>query len=109
MLEKIFALKLVSQNLKIFRADFLGWLDANFHIWQEFERRANQVWDSGRRHYSVRTIIGVVRFETDMREVGSQFKINNNFTPDLARLYGLAYPNRIFEKRVIIGLSTRAA
>ena len=96
------ALIFVDTRPDLFQADFLEWLDQNFHVWREFERQADRAWNVGYKHYSARTIIEVVRFETDMRERGGDYKINNNFIPDLARLYLQFHPERgeFFEFRV---------
>jgi hypothetical protein len=83
----------------LFRADFADWLQENWPIWKAFEREANAVWRNGRRHYSARTIGEYLRHETALREDG-EWKINNNIVPDMARLYGLMYPERdLFEFR----------
>jgi hypothetical protein len=93
-----------------FRPDFAEWLLANGHIWSAFAARADAVWNRGRRHYSARTIIEVLRFESMLAEVGGEWKINNNYAPDLARLYRQTYPDRaaLFETRVL-SKSLRAA
>lgn len=52
----------------LFRPDFRAWLADNFHIWLAFEREANHVWTTGRRHYSARTIGEYLRHETALRE-----------------------------------------
>jgi hypothetical protein len=85
-----------------YREDFADWLSANMHIWQAFCREANKVWAMGRRHYSARTIIEVLRHESAISEVGGEWKINGNYVPDLARLYMETFPERggFFETRL---------
>lgn len=85
-----------------YREDFADWLSANNHIWLAFVQKADAVWNRGRRHYSARTIVHVLRFESGLHEVGGEWKINNNFTPDMARLYIETYPDRagLFETRL---------
>ena len=85
-----------------FRADFGEWLYENLHIWLAFAEQADRVWDRGRRHYSARTIVEVLRHESMLAEVGGDWKINGNFVPDLARLYVQRYPERagLFETRL---------
>lgn len=93
-----------------FRDDFLPWIEGNFFIWKRFEREANKVWDSGRKHYSARTLIEYIRHETSMSEgPNHKYKINNSFVPDIGRLYGMVYPQRerFFECRVITACSIR--
>ena len=53
-----------------YRPDFADWLSANPHIWSAFCAKANQVWARGRRHYSARTIVEVLRHESALAEVG---------------------------------------
>lgn len=78
-----------------FRVDFAAWLEANWPIWERFCGIADAVWNTGRRHYSARTIVEVMRHETALSEQGGMFKINNNFAPDLARLYVMHRPERV--------------
>lgn len=94
-------LRRVAVNASAFRPDFPAWLEANLSLWERFEDQANAVYGRGRRHYSARTIIEWMRHETSAREIDGEFKINGNFVPDLARLYGLMYPERagFFEMR----------
>lgn len=85
-----------------FRPGFIEWLADNLHIWTRFEDQANAVYERGRRHYSARTIIHYLRHETMLREVSdADWKINNDISPDLARLYLILYPERgtFFELR----------
>jgi hypothetical protein len=97
-----------------FQPGFLDWLSDNWPVWERFEREASYIWFRGRRHYSARTIIEWLRHETVLREAVRQdvgeFKLNNNWVPDLARLYGMVYPDRsgLFETRVMPN-SRRAA
>ena len=98
------------QNADKFRDGFCAWLASNRHVWRAFEREANRIWARGRRHYSARTICEVLRHESALAEVGSEFKIDNNCAPDLARLYALVHPERagFFQTRLQAG-SERAA
>jgi hypothetical protein len=84
-----------------FRPDFYAWLAENEAIWHRFVAEANKLWDRGRGHWSARTIIEYLRHETALSEQGGLFKINNNFAPDMARLYADTYPDRasLFETR----------
>lgn len=109
------ALDLVELNHHLFRKDFRNWIKANWVIWRCFEDKAEQVWDAGRRHYSARTLIEVVRHETFLREAHAEgvhsHKINNSFVPDIARLYGLLHPSRedFFECRTMSGECVRGS
>ena len=56
----------------------------------------------GRKRYSARTIIEVLRWDSDLREKNKLFKISNNMVPGMARLwmarYGRKHP-RFFNLR----------
>lgn len=91
----------VESRPDLFRSEFKDWLLVNWHIWEGFKREANRVWDRHRDHYSARTIVHWLRHETALSEAGGEFKVNNNYSPDLGRLWECFYPQRIgfFEKR----------
>jgi hypothetical protein len=87
-------------NAEYFRPDFYDWLTDNWHIFTAFEHQADMVWARGRTHYSARTIIEYLRHETSVREAGDGWKINDWYTPCLARLYVMLHPDRkLFEFR----------
>lgn len=64
-------------------------------VWQEFERRALTM-AQRRDRYSARTIMEVIRWETELKDGSVLFKISNNWVPGLARywmrLHGKRYP-----------------
>ena len=93
-----------------YRADFAAWLLLNQHIWLAFCTKADAIWSRGRRHYSARTIVEVLRHESALAEVGGEWKINGNYVPDLSRLYQATFPERagLFETRCL-STSQRAA
>lgn len=97
------ALIVIAREHEQFRKDFGEWLVDNWHVWQRFEREANAVHDSGRSHYSARTLVEFIRHETTIRENNSSFKINNSYVPDMGRLYGMLHAGRegFFECRVM--------
>jgi len=80
---------------------FFHWLQYNEHIWLQFERHARTMADK-RDRYSARTIIEVMRWNSDLREKQGKplFKLSNNMTPGLARLWmakhQLKYCNKKF-------------
>ena len=84
-----------------FRADFREWLVENWHVYQEFERRALCLWRAGRRHYGARSIYETMRYDCAIGELGSEFKLNNNAAPSLARLWMMMHPEAkgFFETR----------
>lgn len=67
---------------------FFNWLQYNEHIWLQFELYAHTM-AAKRDRYSARTIIEVMRWNSDLREQQGKplFKISNNMTPGLARLW----------------------
>lgn len=70
-----------------YREDFHAWLTDNYHVWERFKAEANKIRGAGWDHYSARTIIEVLRHESNLRDVGGRWKLNDWYTPDLARLY----------------------
>lgn len=70
-----------------YREDFHGWLTDNYHVWERFKAEANKIRGAGWDRYSARTIIEVLRHESNLRDVGGRWKLNDWYTPDLARLY----------------------
>lgn len=93
-------------QLSIFPSSFTKYLEDNPHIYPAFEREALRI---ARRqeamgkdpHYSARTIVHYLRFKTDVSENGGEFKINNNWSPFLGRLFELRNPEYagIFKRR----------
>ena len=72
---------------------FDRWLAENRHIYRKFVALALQAKDRGMEHWSARAVIQVMRWRMQIRERGdAQFKINNNYTPGLARLAMQQYP-----------------
>lgn len=78
--------------------DFAEWAHENAHIVQAFFSSADAV-ARYRAYYSARTISEVLRHESIVRDKGSEWKINNNRTPDLARLYQAVRRNDLFRFR----------
>lgn len=75
-----------------FTEAFLDYLPANVAVFAAFEREALTIIRRGFVHYSARTIIEVLRHHSALAEVDGKFKLDNDFTPGLARLFGLAHP-----------------
>jgi hypothetical protein len=72
--------------------EFLTWLPNNLHIWEAFCEQAFKVRERGFSHYSSRTIIHFLRHHSAINEVGGPWKINNNYSPYLARLFDHRFP-----------------
>ena len=84
-----------------YRLGFLDWMPKNWHIIVAFFNEANRVWGSGRRHHSARDLCAFLRHESAIEEALNpsrinphSFKISNNASPYLARLYIAIYPER---------------
>ena len=71
---------------------FMAFHEANTLVYQTFCRRAFQMIQSGRKHYSARAIMEVVRWDIDLKTDDKEFKLNNNHIPYYARMFMLAYP-----------------
>lgn len=84
-----------------FTQEFLEYLPENLHVWEAFEREALLVARKGFKHYSARTIIHVLRHHSALTEKGGEWKLNNNISPYLARLFALVHPGHahLFEFR----------
>lgn len=85
-----------------FTEAFLDFLPENVHVYDAFEREAHRVVARGFKHYSSKTIIEVLRHHSALEQVGGGWKLNNNTTPYLARLFSLMNPANadLFEFRV---------
>ena len=97
-----FPFDVVEENREKFTADFMAWLPSNLHIFSEFVAQARYVKTVMRRdHYSARTIGEWLRHNSELREAGNGYKLNNDMFPGLARLAMLAYPDLggLFETR----------
>lgn len=93
-------LSAVALNPEKYRPDFYEWLRENSHIMHAFEIEAERIWARGRKHYSARTIVEYLRHETLLAEAGGEWKINDHFTPDCARLFVALNPDKpLFEFR----------
>ena len=102
LFSKPFPMNVVDENRHIFKDEFVEWLGNNLHVFAEFAKQARYVKNVMRRdHYSSRTIGEWLRHNSNLREKGDGFKLNNNYFPPLSRLIMLAYPelDGMFEKR----------
>jgi hypothetical protein len=77
-----------------FTKEFRKWIVENWHVYEGFHALASQT-AAGRDHYSAYTVREVLRWHTDLREVNTEFKISNNITPDMARMFN-AIIGRLF-------------
>ena len=65
---------------------FEDWLKENRRIVGFIKNKALAMRRSGRTHYGMKAIVEAVRYDTDLREKDSEWKINNNYTSRLSRL-----------------------
>lgn len=89
-----------------YRAGFPAYLRENWPLWLAFVRYADRM-RSRRAHYSADAILHVIRFETDLAERAPTFKVNNNWSADLARLYNAGVGADFFNlrQRSVAGLN----
>jgi hypothetical protein len=81
---------------------FTAWLADNLQVWQAFQAEALKVVANGFQHYSARTILHFLRHHTALQEQGGEgWKLNNDHSPYLARLFHCVYPQHgeLFELR----------
>ena len=76
---------------------FWHWLSKNEHIYKAFKVEAIRMGLTGRKRYSARTIIEVLRWNSDLRDNEVTFKINDHYTPGMARLFMNEYGGRFPE------------
>ena len=95
-------------------------LRQNPQIYEDFERESMLIVNRGFKHYSARTIVHYLRHWTALHaDPDSEFKINNDLSPFLARMFMCRnrdrIPKKFFEYRVSMadeveyGTETRAA
>lgn len=91
----------ISCKPDLFRPNFDHWIAENWAIYVGIEREAIRVWDAGRRHYSINTIVEWMRHHTLISDRDAEFKINDAWTSSLARLFCLMNADKatLFEFR----------
>ncbi len=71
--------------------DFNNYIKDNLHVWRAFEQKALNM-ARFRKHYGAQTIVEVIRYNTDLKEHGGTFKINNNNVGMFARMFEKLHP-----------------
>ena len=71
---------------------FMDYHTENPHIWEAFERFAWQAINSGRTRLSADLIINRLRWETMLTSIGEDYKINDHYSADYARIFIEKYP-----------------
>lgn len=85
------SMRLIELHHKEFDPLFPRWLASNFDIFQKFEDLALAV--AGKRaRYGAASVWEVIRYNTVLGEADSEFKVNNNYRADCARLFMLLHP-----------------
>ena len=85
---------------------FWPWFYKTPAIWNAFRIKAIRMALMGRKYYSALTITETIRWETEIKDSEVHFKINDHYTPGLARLfmqkYGARWPG-FFKLRDSLG------
>ena len=81
------------------RDDFLSWLDDNWAIWSEFCQLAALARSKGRTRWSARAILHVLRWNRMLRDSGGVWKVNNNWSAPMSRLYNHMVGFDFFQER----------
>jgi hypothetical protein len=81
------------------RDDFLTWLDDNWAIWCEFCQLAALARSKGRARWSARAILHVLRWNRMLRDSGGVWKVNNNWSAPMSRLYNHLAGFDFFQER----------
>ena len=104
-LNAFFIIGFLHDHKEKFSDEFIEWFPDNEHVWNAFVDEAFKIHKKGFKHYSAKTIIHVLRHHSAVAENGSEWKINNNHSPYLARLFDLVYPHKagLFEYRTVKG------
>jgi hypothetical protein len=83
---------ILAEHREQFSDKFCDWLPANLHIWDAFVGQVFAVIDRGMAHSSSKAIIHFLRHHTALHENG-HWKLDNDVSPYLARLFDLRYPH----------------
>ena len=97
-------LELINHNPDQFSEDFIEWLPDNQHVWDAFVREVFRIRGRGYKHYSSYTIVEYLRHHSAIAENSNgAWKINNNHTAYLSRLFDLRFPESagLFEYRTV--------
>lgn len=79
---------------------FRNWLPQNWGIWFEFVKLADQMRLRGRKYYSARAVIHVLRWHRALKDPTEPvYKINNNRSAEMARLYNAIIDMPFFRTR----------
>lgn len=65
---------------------FKSFHSKNQHVYEEFKKLAFEMRETGRKKYSARTLVEVLRWHRDLKTSGDVFEINNDFVSIYVRL-----------------------
>ena len=71
---------------------FIAFHKLNPEVYLRFVELAQEMRASGRKKYSAETIINVLRWHTDLKTEGDEFKISDHFRSMYARLLAFRKP-----------------
>lgn len=71
---------------------FEAWIADNPAIYGAFKRFAFELIDAGRTRFSYEMVIQRIRWETALRKDDEGFKVNDRYTPRLARMFVAEHP-----------------
>lgn len=74
-------------------SEFAIWLEDNTVVWDAFCVEAVKAVRLGYQHYSSKTILEYLRHHSLIYDTYKSFKLNNNHTPYLSRLFAAVYPD----------------
>lgn len=82
--------------------EFKTYHHKNPHVYEEFKRLALEMAATGRKKYSSKCLINVLRWNMDLRTNGDVFKINDKFQSIYGRMFVHNHPEfaDFFEFRV---------
>lgn len=75
-------------------AGFWKWLESNEPVYRAFCSHAFRMAMRNRKRYSAKTIVELIRWNTDLSDSEKTFKINNSYTSGMARLFMAEYGDR---------------
>jgi hypothetical protein len=93
---------MIKKHPECFRPKFDAWLlGSNWDIYAAFEYHSLGVHQRGRKHYAANTIIEYLRHSSFLEDSDSEFKISDQWTSSIARLFVMLNPQcaHLFEFR----------
>tara|TARA_Y100000114_G_C11762444_1_gene330651 strand:- start:5318 stop:5695 length:378 start_codon:yes stop_codon:yes gene_type:complete len=89
---QITTVDILKDQLNKRRKNFLVWLKKNPEVWTEFVNLSFQAINAGRKQYSAWLIVAHIRVSREIKSSDGTFKISNERTGWLARLFHHQYP-----------------